>query len=361
MSESQNNNMAVSRSEVVHAEVLPVGPSDAPDSIVPKILRRWRTVLVTFVLLAGLGVPAVWLFIQPKYQARAAIRVRPVVYSILYTDQQSDNVMPMYDNFKNTQVSIMLSENVLQDVADELTDKDLKLFEKRPEGLKAVLKRAWQDKDFKLLLRDDVSPLKALQRAAREGDLAVQSGRRDELLEVSMTSPDPQEAALIVDTLIRAYMVAQTAENEQGDDKKLRLLQDEQRSQANEVEQQQESILRMTEEYGMADLGKRHDMLIENMEDLNRQLTQIEANRAELEEQIGALEEGSDDSLLLQEKESEQTIEARRSAYVNGDERIKKLTESVIVAEEELILAQQTLAEGNPQLQLKQDMIDALG
>ena len=32
-----------------------------------------------------------------------------------------------------------------------------------------------------------------------------------------------------------------------------------------------------------------------------------------------------------------------------------ELTESVIMAEEELILAQQTLAEGNPQLQLKQD------
>ena len=44
----------------------PVGiESDSAPSLVIPILRRWRIVLLTFLLVCAIGVPAIWILVGP--------------------------------------------------------------------------------------------------------------------------------------------------------------------------------------------------------------------------------------------------------------------------------------------------------
>ena len=110
----------------------PVGiESDSAPSLVAPILRRWRIVLLIFLLVCTIGIPAVWFLIEPVYQTTAAIRVMPVLPSLIFVDRESQNVMPMYNNFMNTQADLIKSDKVLQRVADDLYDKNLAFFKNR--------------------------------------------------------------------------------------------------------------------------------------------------------------------------------------------------------------------------------------
>ncbi len=110
----------------------PAGPeSESTSNLIIPILRRWRIVLLIFFLICATGIPAVWLLIKPTYTATAAIHVAPIIPSILFSDRDSEGVIPMYKNFVNTQADLIKSNQVLQRVADDLADKRL-MFLKGP-------------------------------------------------------------------------------------------------------------------------------------------------------------------------------------------------------------------------------------
>ena len=103
----------------------PAGPGvDSSTNLITPILRRWHIVLITFLIICTIGIPAVWLLIKPTYAANAAIRVAPIIPSILFSDKDSEGVIPMYNNFMNTQADLIKSDQILQRVADDLVDKN---------------------------------------------------------------------------------------------------------------------------------------------------------------------------------------------------------------------------------------------
>ncbi|MCK5269825.1 MAG: hypothetical protein KAJ46_03535, partial [Sedimentisphaerales bacterium] len=101
--------------------------SESSTNIVSLVLGRWYIVLFTFILVSGAGVPAVWYLILPNYDTTGAIEVAPILTNPL-TGERDTGEISKYESFMNTQARIMTGNNVLQRVADNLKDKNLKIF-----------------------------------------------------------------------------------------------------------------------------------------------------------------------------------------------------------------------------------------
>ncbi|OQA00130.1 MAG: Tyrosine-protein kinase YwqD [Planctomycetes bacterium ADurb.Bin412] len=328
--------------EFVYTDVPPEAAPAAPLGLFRALRRRWYIVFLVFVLLAGAGLPAVWFLVKPKYQAAAAIRVAPIIPSILFSDKDSEGVIPMYESFMNTQADIIVSDQVIQRVADELADKKLALFED-PDPIARYL-----TKDSKPL-----NPVVAIRQAIRDGIIAVVPGRKTELIKITMDSLNPKEAELVVDAFVRAYMNIEGSRSMEGGNKNLEVLESERKAIQDKIQRQQETIRKMGEEYGTIALTGRQDMMLARVSDLRQQLTQIESKKLALQSLV-QLSEQTKDKTIVPEKLLE-----RRYDFINSDPTLQMLTQRVAQLEETLVMAQQTLAPTNPEIEQQTKTLEA--
>lgn len=325
----------------------PVGvESDSTPSLVMPILRRWRIVLLIFLLVCTIGIPAVWLMVESVYQTTAAIRVKPVLPSLVFVDRDSQNVMPMYNNFMNTQADLIKSDKVLQRVADDLHDKNLAFFQKPDSAVEAL--------KGKLSGRQAVDPVLALRQALIKGVLNVVPERNSELIKISMISANSREAKQIVNSFVQAYMAVVRSDEAQGGDRQLRVLENESRVLLEKLERQRQNIRQMAEEYGTSNLTGRQEMSLERVARLRSALTEIEMQKIALEANIQILEGTKDQTIAAEE------LLKLRHNYINADLMVQTLTQNIVHMEQALIIAEQTLAPTNPQLKQKAQLLEAL-
>jgi len=309
----------------------------SPD-LTRAILRRWYIVLITFVLISAAAIPAVWLLVKPEYQATAAIRVAPIIPSILFSDKDSEGVIPMYQNFINTQADLVVSDQVLQRAADDLVDKKIMLFEKT---------------DLFSKQKKLINPTEALKQAVRDGVIAVSPGRQSELIKVSMNSLFANEAILVVDALIRAYMTIEGSRSAEGGSQKLEVLQSERRALMDKLQQQRKTVRQLAEEYGTTALTGRQDMMLTRVSDILKQLTDTEAAELALQAKVQLLEK-TQTNVAAQEGLLE-----RRSQFINNDLTLQTLVQRIAQMEEAKVLAEQTLAPTNPELRRYDETLKA--
>jgi capsular exopolysaccharide synthesis family protein len=245
---------------IVPLEASDTEANSSPNLIVP-ILRRWYIVLITFLVICAIGIPAVWLLIKPAYAVTAAIRVAPIISSILFSDKDSEGVVPMYQNFMNTQADLIKSDQVLQRVADDLVGKKLKFFE------------------------SDTNPVAKLRNALIDGDITVVPGQKSELIMITMESQDTTEAVKIVDAFVEAYMAIEVSRETKGGDQKLSILESEHKVLADKLQMQRQTIRQMAEEYGSVVLTGRQEMMLKRVADLQAELTKSQTRRITLETQ----------------------------------------------------------------------------
>lgn len=93
-----------------------------------SVLRFKWTILTIFVLVSAPIIAFVWTQTVLKYQARAEVRVRPIIPFLVFRTEES-GMIPLYDSFKNTQVSIMRSMTVLQRVLDQKEIQETEWFQ----------------------------------------------------------------------------------------------------------------------------------------------------------------------------------------------------------------------------------------
>lgn len=314
-------------------------PADnATPNVFQGVLRRWYIVLLALVLICGGGIPAVWYLIKPQYRAVAAIRVAPIIPSILFGDKDSEGVIPMYENFMNTQADLITSNQVLQRVADDLADKKLKLFEEKNLFSKTA---------------KVINPIDALRHAIMDGIITVNPGRRSELIKVSMDSISAQEAEITVNAIVKAYMAIEGSRSTEGGDQRLSVLEDESRTLADKLQRQREVIRLMAEEYGTVALTGRQDMMLQRVADLQTEITKIEATRLALEVKVKILEQTENEAILPD------GLVERRHAFISADPTVQTLSQKLAQLEENLIVAQQQFAATNPELKRHNELLEA--
>ncbi len=310
------------------------------------VIRRWHIALAVFVVMCGLGIPAIWLLIEPLYSVTGAIRVAPIIPNIL-TGEGKKGPISNYENFVSTQARLITSNQVVQWVADALADKNLSFFQKEQTGFVAKLKRRLEGAEA------NREPANILKDAIQNGIITAAPPRRTELIEVTVKSTNANEAKQIVDAFISAYMVLEGGRATEDENKKLATLESERKTLVQRLDDHRAKLRDMAQQYGTTTLGGRQDMALQRVNTLLAELTRIEANRINLEAQVQFLQQ------TKQQAVTPDIVLERRTQYVNSNPMVQELTRSIVQLEQQLIEARQTFGPGNPVLKQKEELLTA--
>jgi len=320
--------------------------SESTSTLLAGVLRRWYIALLTIVIICGAGIPAIWLLMKQSYNVTGAIRVAPILTNIMTGEAESGEISN-YQAFMQTQAEMILSNKILQRVADELVDKKLSFFEHESGGLIAKVRR----KLGREVARPD--PVTRLRQAIAARVIRVAPARHTELMKVTIETADPAEGKQIVDAFINAYMAVEVTNSAQGQDQKLTVLESERRTLTEKLQSRREAIRQLAQEYGTTNLMSRQDMKLKRVTTLLTELTKAEAARISLEAQLQLLEQTKETSVPPDK------LMAMRSEYVNSDPAVQELTKNIILLDKDLVVARQTLAPENPALKQKEQLLSA--
>ncbi|MFQ5413995.1 MAG: polysaccharide biosynthesis tyrosine autokinase [Phycisphaerae bacterium] len=162
-------------------------PSTGPTGgVTLALLMRCKWLMCgVFLLILGLGVPCIWVFTVPEYTATAVVRVRPVVSKILF-ETENNGMVPLYQSYMNTQVSIIKSSTVLDRVLDREDVRQTEWYE-HPT-------RSWR------LVGKPTTHLERLQMG-----LTIRPRKNTELIDVSMSAAVAHDAMVIVNAVVDEY------------------------------------------------------------------------------------------------------------------------------------------------------------
>jgi capsular exopolysaccharide synthesis family protein len=166
---------------------------------IARILRyRWTMGLVFLVAAAG-GLWGVWKFLRPTYKAIAVIEIQPTRPRIAFSTEDNGAVH-FYQQFLGTQVRKLESGSVIERVMQREDVLATSLF--------------YDPVDYPEWLIDVLKP-KSPSRLLIDGLEVIADGTR--LVNVEMTLPNAQDAAVIANAFVDEYL-ALTSESEESDD-----------------------------------------------------------------------------------------------------------------------------------------------
>ena len=324
--------------ELVNMQIPPEQDEEATSDMVAGILRRWYIVLLIFLLVCGVGLPAIWYTVKPVYNVTGAIRVAPILADILSGEQDRGEISN-YENFKNTEAEKIKSNTVIQRVADDLVDRDLSFFNDEPTDLFSKWKR-------KLLgPQPQLEPAMKLKNAIVDEEIiAVGAGRRDELIKISMQSTNLEEAKQIVNSFIRSYMEIEVVSSDEDENRKLAVLENRRDFLNERIENDRQTIYQLGQEFGDVVLQGRQDMMLQRVASLMDTLNGVEAERLKLEARVKLLERTREQSIPAAE------LLKMRQDYISEDPAVVAFTGTVTQLEQDIIVAEQTLSPLNPEL-----------
>ena len=206
--------------------------------------------LATFVLVGGLGTLIIWSVAKPTYVVVGAVRVAPIL-PIVASGGQEPHEMMNYESFKYTQARLVVSNLVVQRVADDLADKKLGFFEDYGTGLRV---RPEHGPNSATPLYE---PQSILKQAILDGTIKASAIPKTELIKVTMKGTNPQEAKQIVNSFIMNYMALEVSRSTQDRPKILTILENERNALTGKLLKQRETIQQLAQEDGTVTVDKQ--------------------------------------------------------------------------------------------------------
>jgi succinoglycan biosynthesis transport protein ExoP len=323
----------------------PESEAPASPSLMQAAARRWPIVVLVFVLVCVVALPMIWFLIEPRYVVTGALHVVPSQRSIL-TGEPDRGEITDYPSYMNTQAARIMSTPVLTRVADDLADRGLVFFREDSSGLISRLKRMMK---LGPVTRNPVDILKA---AVNDGTISASPVPRTEYLSVTVRSTDSDEARLIAQSIMDRFRNIYGTDSLSGTNSTLDKLYDEQDSLGKTIKQQHDEIIRRAREYGAAVLDSRHEMEMQQQTALWTELTRVEARKISVEATIAAAEQAGDSNTAPEQ------LMASRKEYINADSMVQELTKNIVQMERDLLIAQQNLAQGNPELERRTKLLE---
>lgn len=146
-------------------------------------LLRWKgTILGVFIVASIASVALIWTSLEPQYGSTAVIRIASNVPRVLYKTEDNGTV-PLFQSYLNTQVSVMQSHEVLSRVIER-------------DDVKAT---NW----YRSAVENGASPARLIDRLSRQLTASVRRGT--ELVDVTIETDDPNEAAVLVNAAAESY------------------------------------------------------------------------------------------------------------------------------------------------------------
>ena len=193
-----------------------------------RILRFKWTMIITFVLVAAPAIAAVWLFTVPQYTAKAEVRVRPIIPHLVFKTEDN-GMIPLYQSYVNTQISIIRNPGVLQRVLDQ----------------KDVQATSWYRNLESSILKEPLAPLERLRK-----DLLASPRGTTELIDVSLTTLNANDAAVITNAVLDQYISYTREQSDATSDLLYKKLTEEFDSLRSEIESRGKIIASLRKELG---------------------------------------------------------------------------------------------------------------
>ena len=223
---------------------LPHGkPSKAFDTI--GFLKRYGLfVLIIGSFLFTLSVPVVLLISKPNYEAKALIRIDPVIPSLI-TKSEDPSIINYYQDYARTQAKRMMQFEVLKRTVEKLT----------PEEKAAVLPPALPaDKCAHILgLIIKVTPM---------------SGTH--LIQVSVSSPKRKGLATLLNTFMEVFLEKVRTNTEMQDNERLTFLRNKQQGLTAEITNIEEQLSQLTSDIYTASFSEDYNLASKKTEELQK-------------------------------------------------------------------------------------------
>ena len=146
------------------------------------MLRFKTTILVGFLVVAIPVLAMIWTTVRPVYRARATVEVSPTNPRVLYKTEDN-GLIPMYQQYLNSQVGIIAGNRVLQRVIERKDVQATSWYAHRP----------W-------LSMASSSTLERLRE-----DLQVSPRPRTFLIDIDFNAEEPADARIIVNSVLEEY------------------------------------------------------------------------------------------------------------------------------------------------------------
>lgn len=150
-----------------------------------SLTTLWRFKWLALAVFGGVSVPAVlgvWLTFVPMYSATAQVEVSPRIPRLLYRTDEN-GAIPFFRQYMEVQSQALRSPQLLNQVLTKISDT--KWF-KRPAGF---------------TFGSPPSPMERLR-----SNLRVTSRQNSSLIRLTMTARDPNDAALVLNSVVDEYL-----------------------------------------------------------------------------------------------------------------------------------------------------------
>jgi len=246
------------------------------------VRKRWRlAVIFAAITVSAAAFIAFW--IKPEYQPSGQLEIGP----------------PGSETFTMQASGSSLSETqYLETQAQNLQTDDLAVAVIRKLGLD-------HNPDFNAKVPPSNAPANALRLTAAENAalrtfrmrLKVLHDPNSHMIKVSMTAHDPQLAADVTNTLMQTFVDRTVKMKHDAIASSRAWLQDQLNDVRAKAEQSNRDLAAFQKQTGVADIDEQRNTFGDLMTDLNRQTTQIQSERIQLESYLQKAREGDVDSL----------------------------------------------------------------
>jgi len=232
--------------------------------------RRWHIILICAVLVAAVGLPAVWYGVKPVYISEGAIHVKPVLVDIFNKRDSGD--ISNYQVYMNTQSDLMKQNYVIDYVAEKLAEQPLQNF---TEG---------QD------------PRTVLRTMLVRKDIKIDPERGKEFIKIVAAGPYKEESQRIVNHFLDAYMAIYVTAQDNLDRNKLSELEKYRQTKLNDKKILLNRIRDLAEGFGYKDLDLHQETEMELLKLIKEENLAAEFKKLRLEMEIKLLEQSKGDS-----------------------------------------------------------------
>jgi capsular exopolysaccharide synthesis family protein len=345
------NNLEKYLDQVIEQKPIVYEPAPAPGeqteaNVMKSVQRRWRLILLVFIVICAGALPAIWLLVKPRLVVTGTIRIRPVLQSML-TGNADRGEISDYSVYVNTLARNMISGDVAQDVADELAkNRNFTLAnDPSPDLLERVKRKLG-------LSRPTKDPMEFLKQAFADGTLSIGPIPKTEYIGVTMKSRNQAGAALVVNSFLKMAVNKYGSEATERAGKEVSQLQHQLDMLDAQIKKRHDEIQDQAQLYGTMALDSLQQAALQRQTTLFTQRTSLEFQRIGLEATIAVLGQTTDSN-----SPPEQLMSARKE-FVSRDPTVQEMTKTVIAMQRDLMVAKQSLTAGNPELARKQQLLD---
>ncbi|MHC4438248.1 MAG: GumC family protein [Planctomycetota bacterium] len=222
----------------------------APEDLLQIIWRsRWIVLLTTaMALVAGLTYITIT---TPLYTSTSRIYVQQNGPRIL---AEAESVMTQSKNYLYTQAELLKSTPILSDALEKDGIKQLKIFHKVENPIAYLKKKG----------------------------LNVTVGNKDDIIDIASDSPDPVEAAQLVNAVVDSYKTYHAIRKRSTTGEVLRILQKEKQDRDQELAKKLKAMMALkSENIGLAFEDRNSNIVLDRLDTLSAELTQAELQTVE--------------------------------------------------------------------------------